>query len=145
MEFAIASDHSGVKLKNALISFLKKEHYSVLDLGERTEDSVDYPDYAKKVVSSIEKKEVSFGILICGTGIGMSMVANRYDFIRGALVQTLEQAKLSREHNDANVLCLGARILSFSEAIEILNSFINTKFSGEERHIRRLKKFGYEG
>ncbi|MHA1550069.1 MAG: ribose 5-phosphate isomerase B [Alphaproteobacteria bacterium] len=140
MKIAIGSDHAGFALKNTLIQFLEKDGYTVIDCGPSSEASVDYPDFAQGVVHKIKSKEAEEGILICGTGIGMSMAANRCEFIRGTLVRNPVEAKLAREHNDANVLCLGARLTSTPEAIEILKTFLKTKFSGESRHVRRLGK-----
>ncbi|MBN2675723.1 MAG: ribose 5-phosphate isomerase B [Alphaproteobacteria bacterium] len=142
MKIAIGSDHAGVELKAHIISFLEKEGVQVFDKGPVSEKSVDYPDYAKQVVGAIQDEEAEYGILICGTGIGMSIACNRYDFIRGALVRSALEAKLSREHNDANILCLGARITPEDQALECVKVFLETSFSQEERHIRRLDKLG---
>jgi len=135
MKILIASDHGGFELKEKIKAKLKK--YDVEDLGG-TEEPCDYPDYAKKLCKKIKKDEL--GILICGTGIGMSIAANRFKGIRAALCYDEYSAKMSREHNDANVLVLGGRTLSFEKAEKIVDIWLNTKFSGEERHERRIRK-----
>lgn len=137
---AIASDHAGFKLKKVLIEFLQGQHYILKDFGAYSEDSVDYPDDADKVVKALLTKEAEKGILICGTGIGMSIRANRYKRIRAALCSTPHNALLAREHNDANILCLGARELSNEKAIECVEAFLKTPFSYHERHDLRIKK-----
>jgi ribose 5-phosphate isomerase B len=145
----IASDHAGFELKTTLLATLENAFSSRtwIDLGCQSVDSVDYPDYAKKLCQEIiqatsesggKLDTQACGILICGSGIGMSIAANRFEKIRAALVNSPEQARLSREHNAANVLCLGARFLSLDEAQEIIRVFVNTPFSGGERHLRRI-------
>ena len=134
----IASDHAGYELKSKIISnLLDLEFY---DLGTKNSDSVDYPDYAVKLVNALSKNKDSLGVLICGSGIGMSMVANRFRDIRAALCLNSEMAMLSRQHNDANILVLGSRLISYQEAIKCLLAFLNTKFEGG-RHEGRLSKF----
>jgi len=129
----IGSDHAGFELKSKLI-----EHFpSVVDCGTYEKVSCDYPDYAQKVCERIKENDEHMGILVCGTGIGISIAANRYPHIRCALCTTSEDAKLSREHNNANVLALGSKT---ENPIEIVETFIKTKFSNEERHSRRLGK-----
>lgn len=139
MQISIASDRAGLELKTFLIEELEKQNYNMIDLGTNNNDSVDYPDYAKKVVNSILIENTDLGILICGTGIGMSITANRYKNIRAALCSNPLEAKLAREHNDANIICLGARMIGKELALENVNIFLNTKFSGE-RHLLRIKK-----
>jgi ribose 5-phosphate isomerase B len=138
-KIAIACDRAGIELKNFLIQEMK-EHVHFIDLGVNNDDPVDYPDYAKKVVENILKNTADYGVLICGTGIGMSIAANRYKGIRASLCHSGLEARLTREHNDANVLCMGARIIGKESALENLKIFINTEFSGDDRHIRRIKK-----
>ncbi len=138
MKIAIASDHSGIEMKSALIKSLKD--YTFIDCGPNDSDSVDYPDYAKKVVQEIKEKKADFGILICGTGIGMSISANRFDFIRAGLCRTEEDAQLTREHNNANVLCLGARISTIENAIKMSEVFLTTAYSNSPRHNKRISK-----
>ncbi|WDM85757.1 ribose 5-phosphate isomerase B [Ehrlichia sp. JZT12] len=135
----ISSDHAGVTLRLAIKLYLENLGYVVEDYGcTRFDIAVDYPDYVQDVVNQVINN-VGFGILICGTGIGMSIVANRYKKIRAALCYSVEVAKLAREHNDANVLCLGARYISHQEAQSITCKFLNTKFS-EGRHTQRIEK-----
>ncbi len=135
----IASDHAGYELKEKLIAFLRGTDYcTVTDLGPDSINSVDYPDFAKKVLELMDSD--SWGILICGSGIGMSMVANRDRRIRAALCRTVEDARLSRQHNNANVLCLGARVTAHLTAAKIMATWLTTPFSGEERHQRRIDK-----
>ncbi|MBI5037457.1 MAG: ribose 5-phosphate isomerase B [Candidatus Kerfeldbacteria bacterium] len=135
---AIAADHGGFELKQALIEALDARGYQTHDFGTKTNDPVDYPDYIRDVCRAVSKSW--HGILICGTGIGMSIAANRFHGIRAALCHDTETARLSRQHNNANVLCLGGRVLTAEQAIEIVTVWLTTEFSGEERHQRRLDK-----
>ena len=135
----IASDHAGFHLKEELKKHFTSEH-EFIDFGPNSSDSVDYPDYAHILSQKISESKDSFGILICGSGIGMSMVANRYKDVRAALCLNEKMAQLSREHNNANVLVLGSRLISCEEAIKCLNMFFNSKFEGN-RHQARLDKF----
>ena len=135
IEGFIASDHRGVKLKQAI-----KEPFSLIDLGPFTDKvKVDYPDYAKKVCKDVLKFK-SKGILICGTGIGMSIAANKIKGIRAADCTNEKMAELAREHNAANVLCLGAELLKEKDAIKIVKKFLRTEFSHDDRHKKRIKK-----
>jgi ribose 5-phosphate isomerase B len=134
----IASDHAGFDLKKNIISSLEKKRFKIIDLGPYTKESVDYPDYAKKLSKKI--KDNSFGILICGSGIGMSIMANRYKNVRASLVHNIKTAKLAREHNNANVLILGSRILKKKNVLKIAEVFFTTLFL-KGRHLRRIKKF----
>ena len=138
-KIGIASDHGGFELKESIISHLLKNNWDVDDLGPHNEDSVDYPDYGIKLAKAVSLKKVSRGIVICGTGIGMSIVVNRHPGIRGALCTDLFTAKLCREHNDANILIMGGRVLGKGLAAEIVNIWLNTPFSGG-RHQKRLDK-----
>ncbi len=134
----IASDHAGFELKIKLINKFKSE-YIFSDLGADTSDSVDYPDYASVLSEKIQNNEGCFGILICGSGIGMSIVANKFKKIRAALCINEEMAKLSRKHNNANILVLGSRLISYEEAIKCFIMFFKSKFEAG-RHQARLEK-----
>ena len=137
MKIGIANDHHGIELKKKIIDYLEKNKIEYVDFGCNEKNNVDYVDYAKMVCDSINSKEIDLGILICGTGIGMSIAANKIKNIRAAKVNTKEEARLSREHNMANVMTLA----EYTNDIEgILYNFINTKPSQEERHIRRVEK-----
>ncbi|MCX7736521.1 MAG: ribose 5-phosphate isomerase B [Candidatus Kapabacteria bacterium] len=138
-KIAVASDHAGYDLKQELIKFLEIEGYKVDDFGTNDKSSCDYPDFAFKASKSVAEKLNDFGILICGTGIGMSIVANKVKGIRAANCCSVDMAKLSREHNDANILTLGARLLNLEEAKSIVVAFLNSKFEGD-RHLRRINK-----
>ena len=135
----IASDHAGFKLKKILIEELQGE-IKFEDLGPFSENSVDYPDYAIKLSKKINFKKDIFGVLICGSGIGMSMVANRFKNVRAALCMNNEMSSLARQHNDANILVLGSRLISDQEAIKCLLVFLKTNYEGG-RHQARLDKF----
>ena len=135
---AIACDRAGIELKDFLIQEMADE-LEFVNLGTNTNDPVDYPDFAKKVVKEVLAKNVDFGVLICGTGIGMSIAANRYKGIRAGLCHNSLEARLTREHNDANILCMGARIIGKECALENLKVFANTEFAAG-RHLRRVEK-----
>ena len=134
----IASDHAGFQLKEDLKKYFKND-YEFYDFGTDSIDSVDYPDFAHNLSQKISDNKNSFGLLICGSGIGMSMVANRYKDVRAALCLNEKMAKLSREHNNANVLVLGSRLISCEEAIKCFIMFFKSKFEGN-RHQARLDK-----
>ncbi len=136
---AIACDHGGYELKKAVKDFLQKEGYRVEDMGTHSSQSVDYPDYGAGLASRVSGGEVPRGILVCGTGIGMSIVANRFSNVRGALCHNLYTATMSRQHNDANILILGGRVLEKDAAIEIVQTWLTTPFEGG-RHCSRLEK-----
>lgn len=136
---ALGADHAGFPLKEALKDWLTAEGHGVLDLGTHSPDSVDYPDYAARVAESIRTGRAERGVLICGTGIGMAMAANKVDGIRAAVCGDPETARLSREHNDANVLALGGRTIEGARAVDILRVWLATPFLGG-RHARRLQK-----
>lgn len=140
MKLFIASDHGGFVRKKELIAFLQKKKISVSDLGPDTSDSCDYPDYAHNVAEKVLQNKGSFGILVCTTGQGMAMAANRHAGIRAALCLTTEMAELSRGHNNANVLCLGAKTVPLEESQKIIEKFLETHFTSEERHVRRIQK-----
>lgn len=136
----IASDHGGYDLKKAVVDWLKKEKITFEDLGPYNNDcSVDYPDFAEKVCSSIQQQGDCCGILICGSGLGVSMAANKMKGIRAALCSETLSAELSRLHNNANVLCLGGRLIGNEMAQNIILTFLNTPFDGG-RHLRRINK-----
>ena len=138
MKIAIAADHGGFELKEAL-----KKHYTdakLTDLGTFSQESVDYPDIAQKMVDSLRRHEADLGILVCGTGIGISIVANKVKGIRAALCNDCTSARLTRMHNDANVLALGGGVIGPNLALDIVDIFFSTEFSGEEKHVRRLSQ-----
>ncbi|NDF11506.1 MAG: ribose 5-phosphate isomerase B [Proteobacteria bacterium] len=136
---AIASDHAGVELKEALKGELKLLGLTPLDLGTTGPTSVDYPDFANALAEALKNGKAARGVLICGSGIGISIAANRHKHIRAALCHNEEVAVLSRQHNDANVLALGARVVSDAQAKKILRAFFTTDFEGG-RHARRVEK-----
>lgn len=137
-KIAIASDRAGLELKDYILQELGGQ-YDFEDLGTNNQEPVDYPDYALKVVKRILDKSSDFGILICGTGIGMSMAANRYKGVRAGLCHNSLEARLTREHNDANILCMGGHIIGKECALENVKVFLTTDFAGG-RHISRVKK-----
>jgi ribose 5-phosphate isomerase B len=140
MKIAIGSDHAGFELKQYLVRELKTLGHEIIDCGTDSEQAVDYPDYAAIVCGHVRSGEARYGILICGTGIGISMAANKLPGIRAALCHTEFSARLARLHNDANVLALGGRVIGKALALEITKVFLATEFSAEERHRRRIGK-----
>jgi ribose 5-phosphate isomerase B len=140
VKVAIGCDHGGIELKNTLISVLTELGHDIDDQGCNSTDSVDYPDFAKSVSSLVKEGICKCGILICGTGIGMSMAANRIPGIRAALCNEMFSAKMSREHNNANILCLGARVIGPGLAAEIVRTWMKSDFAGG-RHQRRIDMF----
>ena len=138
-KIAIASDHGGFDLKENIIAFLLKKGLEIDNLGAHSTDSVDYPDYGIKLAQAITDKKFVRGILICGTGVGMSIVVNRFPGIRGTLCSDVYTAKMCREHNDSNILIMGGRVIGVGLAMEILDTWLNTEFEGG-RHQRRLDK-----
>lgn len=139
MKIAIGNDHAGTGYKNTIVSYLESEGHEVINYGTNTNDSVDYPDYVHPVASDVANKEVAFGIIICGSGNGANMTANKHQKVRSALCWTKEIAALAREHNDANVLSIPARFTSEPQAVEMVKTFLNTPFEGG-RHQRRVDK-----
>lgn len=139
MKIGIASDHHGVKRKNKLIRYLERKGHNVINYGTDDNNSVDYPDYAFLIGDKINNQEIDFGILICGTGIGMCMAANKVRNIRCAKVDNVKEAKLAKLHNDANVISLSSK-MSTLKMKDIIDVFIKTEFSKEERHQRRIDK-----
>lgn len=136
----IASDHGGFLLKEEIKNFLKSENIEFIDYGTNNKQSTDYPIFAKKVSKAVLEGECDKGILICGTGIGISIVANKVKGIRCALCHDVFSAKATREHNDANILAMGERVVGVGLAIEIVKAFLNTEFSKDERHINRINQ-----
>ena len=138
MRIAMGSDHAGYYAKESLKRLLNKDH-EIIDMGTSSEEPVDYPDYAAKVAEAVAKGQADRGILICGTGVGMCISANKVHGIRAALCHDEETAKLSRQHNDANVLCMGARVTATRKMEIIMHIWLNTQFEGE-RHKARVEK-----
>jgi len=134
----IASDHAGYKLKRNIISNFSRTK-KIVDLGPKSTETVDYPDYAKKLSKKVASNKGSFGILICGSGMGMAITANKTKNIRAALCYSLKNTKLSRLHNNANIITLGERLINNKKAFNLIKIFLNTKFEGG-RHLRRVKK-----
>ena len=140
MRIVIGADHGGYELKLAVIELLQELGHKVLDVGCFSQESVDYPDYAQSACEQVINGDAERGILICGTGVGMSIAANRRRKIRAALCHDEFTSRLSREHNDANMLCLGARVTGSGVALEIVRVWLNTEFTGG-RHQQRISKF----
>lgn len=140
MIIALGCDHGGINLKNAIIDYLEKNEIEYEDFGCFSERSVDYPIYAYKVAKAVADKKFDYGILCCGTGIGVSMAANKVKGIRAAVVSNEFGAEMTRRHNNANVLCMGGRVIKEEDAVKFADIFLNTPFSSdEERHTRRVK------
>lgn len=145
MIIAVGCDHAGYEPPEggyvpALVAFLEREGHRVIHCGTRGSESVDYPDFAARVCRAILSGEAERGVLLCGTGIGMSMAANRFRGIRAAVCVDEQMARLAREHNDANVLCMGRRTMSLDQCLKVLEVWLDTPFSGGERHRRRIEK-----
>lgn len=137
---ALGCDHGGINLKRAIIEYLDKNSIEYKDFGCYTDDSVDYPIYAYKVATAVANGEFEKGILCCGTGIGISIAANKVKGIRAAVVSNEFGAEMTRRHNNANILCMGGRVTNEKDAVKFADIFLNTPFSGdEERHIRRVQ------
>ena len=135
----IASDHAGYKLKEDIKNFLVIKNVSIIDLGPNSNSSVDYPDFAKKVSNRIKSKRSDVGILVCGSGTGMAITANKTKKIRAAVCYNLTSTRLSRQHNNANIIALGSRLTKKNTALKLISVFLSTKFEGG-RHLRRVKK-----
>ena len=147
MRIAVGSDHAGFEgpgalYKPAIIKHVRALGHEVVDCGTDGPEAVDYPDVADKVAKAVQKEEVDGGILMCGTGIGMSMAANRHAGVRAATCATPDMARLAREHNNANVLCIGRRILPLGQCLELVDIFLATPFSEAKRHRRRVAMMG---
>ena len=138
-KICIASDHAGFKMKESIKDFLINRNISIIDLGPMNDNSVDYPDFAKKLSKKVASNKGSFGILICGSGMGMAIAANKNKNIRAALCYSKKNTKLSRLHNNANIITLGERLINKNKAISLIKIFLSTKFEGG-RHLRRVKK-----
>lgn len=139
MKIAIGADHAGFELKELISKIVEDTGHEVIDMGTGSSCSVDYPDYAEAVAQAVSDGKAERGILICGTGIGMSIVANKFKNVRAALCNDLFTAKMSRLHNDANILCMGARVIGKDVAIEIVKIWLDTPFEAE-RHLKRVEK-----
>lgn len=147
MKIAIGNDHAAMEgppplYKPAILRHLEEQGHTVIDCGTNTPESVDYPDIAKAVCEKVLSGEAEAAVLMCGTGIGVAIAANRNPGIRAAVCATPEMARLSKEHNNANILCFGKRIISLEDALKILDVWLATPFSNGERHIRRVAKLG---
>ena len=135
----LSSDHAGFKLKELIKTYLNKKNIKFFDLGPQNDEQVDYPDFAHKVAKKVKTSSNHFGILVCGSGMGMNITANRHKNIRAAQCYNLKSTKLSRLHNDANIITLGSRLLTSKNALNCVNIFLNTKFEGG-RHAKRIRK-----
>lgn len=140
MKIAIASDHAGFQFKQELVSFLRTQGHEVMDLGTDSEVSVDYPDFAEAVGMAVLNGKTERGILICGSGVGASVAANKHPGVRAGLCHDTYSAHQGVEHDDMNVLVLGARVIASMLGHELVQAFLNARFTGEERHLRRLNK-----
>ena len=138
-KICIASDHAGYNLKEFIKDFLVKKRVSTIDLGPYNSKSVDYPDYAKKIARRVASKRSEIGILVCGSGTGMAISANKTKGIRAAVCYNAKSTRLSRQHNNANIIALGSRLIKKDEAMKLIKIFLKTKFEGG-RHLRRVKK-----
>jgi len=139
MRIAIANDHAGIEMKKQIIEYLKTQGNDVLNFGTDTPESVDYPDYIKKAALAVQSGDASYGIVICGTGIGASITANKFKGVHAALCHDSFTAKMARNHNNANILALGARVLTTGEALTIVKIFFHEQFE-KGRHLRRVNK-----
>lgn len=135
---ALACDHGGYELKQEIINYLNSKNIEFIDFGCTSTDAVDYPEYGKKAAQAVASGQCDKGIIICGTGIGISISANKVPGIRCALCHDCFSAAATREHNDANMLALGARVIGVGHALKVVETFLNTPFSNDERHIRRI-------
>ncbi len=138
-KICIASDHAGFKLKELIKDYLINKNISIIDLGPINDKSVDYPDYAKKVTNRVKSKKSEVGILVCGTGTGMAISANKTKKIRAAVCYNLKSTRLSRQHNNANIITIGSRLTKKNTALQLVSVFLKTKFEGG-RHLRRVRK-----
>ncbi len=139
MKIFISSDHAGFSLKDKIYNKLKKENYRITNLGPFNDKSVDYPIYAKKLANTVSRNKSNFGILVCGSGMGMAISANKTKKARAALCYSVKNTKLSRLHNNANIITLGERLIDKKKAVSLVKIFLSTKFEGG-RHLRRVKK-----
>lgn len=139
LSIAIGGDHAGLPLKTVLQAALAEAGHQLIDFGTNSTESVDYPDFAHRVAGAVDRGEARFGVLVCGTGIGVAMAANRHPGIRAAVLHGVTEARLTRAHNDANIACFGARLVGPEVALDALRAFLTTEFEGG-RHARRLAK-----
>ena len=139
LPIAVGADHAGFEYKERLKEHFRQAHLTPDDKGTHSLDSVDYPDFAHPVASMVERDEAAFGLLVCGSGNGVCMTANKHSGVRAALCWNVELAQLARQHNNANVLCIPARFVSYEDAVAMVDAFINTPFEGG-RHVRRVEK-----
>ena len=137
---AIGADHAGFPLKKVIHEYLESEGYNVLDLGTNSEEPCDYPDFSLAVGEAISQGKAPIGVLVCGSGVGASVAVNKVPGVRGALCHDTFSARQGREDDDTNVICMGARVIGPSLALDVLKAFLNAKFSGADRHVRRLNK-----
>lgn len=140
MKIALACDHGGLNLKEAIKKHLLEQDYEVVDLGTNSTDSCDYPDYGKKAALCVANKEADLGIVVCGTGIGIGISANKVKGIRCAIVSDTFSARMTREHNDANMIALGERVTGIGLGLDIVDAYLNASYSTDERHHRRVAK-----
>lgn len=139
MKLAIGNDHAGVAYKNSIVEYIKKQGHEVVNYGSDSQESVDYPDFVHPVAQAVEEKAVDFGIIICGSGNGANITANKYQHVRSALCWIKEIAQLARAHNDANILSIPARYTSQQQALELVETFLNTPFEGGRHQLRVAK------
>jgi ribose-5-phosphate isomerase (EC 5.3.1.6) len=144
MKIAIASDHGGLQLKKVIINYLKQSGYQITDFGTENEESVDYPDFAGKAAKAVAKGQCDKGIVICGTGIGVSITANKIKGIRCALVHDCFSAKATAQHNDTNMLAMGQRVIGEGLAIDIVHTWLTTAYEGGRHDLRIKKMMAYE-
>ncbi len=140
MKIAIGCDHGGFILKGELVEYLNSNGYEIIDFGTNSADAVDYSDYGEAVAKCVVAGEADYGIVMCGTGIGISISANKVPGARCALLSDVFSAKATRLHNDANMIAMGGRVIGAGLALEIVDAFLHTPFSGDERHVRRISK-----
>lgn len=140
MKVGISNDHAAVELKNSVMEHLKNEGYEVINYGTDSHESYDYPLAGATLAKAIQNKEVNFGIAICGTGVGISIACNKHKGIRACCCSEATSARLTREHNNANIICFGARIVSTELANDIVDAFLKTEFSNGERHNKRIRQ-----
>lgn len=136
MKIVTGNDHAGFELKGAIVTCLAGQGHEVIDCGSFTTESMDFPVSVKRVITKLRELDDALGILVCGTGVGMSIAANKYDGIRAALVHDLFTARMTREHNDSNVLCLGARVISEDDALNIVNTWLSSSYLGGKYDVR---------
>lgn len=139
-KIAVGADHAGFPLKTVVIDYLKKNGYEPVDLGTFNEEPCDYPDFAEAVAQAVREKKAELGIIVCGSGVGASVAANKVPGVRAALCHDTFSARQGREDDDTNVLCMGARVIGASLATDVLRAFLGARFSGADRHVRRLNK-----